>query len=204
MKSPSRRSARVTKASSASVTPRQADSTTASRGFGEASSISATRRKQPASATLEPPNLCTIQPFHTIRSYDPNLEAARNFNRSKGRLASDSVPDLERIRLPLSRAGAARVWAGPCAAYGSGKPARPLQGLRAGRAHRLIGRNEMLFAVADQVGAAHALQRFAQDGPVVGIVIAQKRLVQAAHLDPFGTTTSSLLRVMRLRGFLPE
>ncbi len=31
----------------------------ASRGFEEASTISATRRKQAASATLEPPNLCT-------------------------------------------------------------------------------------------------------------------------------------------------
>ena len=60
MKSPSGFSARLTSASNASVTPRQADSTTASRGLGDASTISATRRKQPASATLEPPNLCTI------------------------------------------------------------------------------------------------------------------------------------------------
>src|ERR1700722_4334650 len=60
-KYPSRFSASVTRLSNASVPPRQADSTTASRGLGDASMISATRRKQPASATLEPPNLCTIQ-----------------------------------------------------------------------------------------------------------------------------------------------
>src|ERR1700678_4313458 len=60
-KYPSGLSARVTKPSNASVTPRQADSTTASRGLGDASTMSATRRKHPASATLDPPNLCTIQ-----------------------------------------------------------------------------------------------------------------------------------------------
>src|SRR5260370_41234499 len=52
-------SASATSSSSESVTPRQADRTMASRGFDDASTISATRRKQPASATLEPPNLCT-------------------------------------------------------------------------------------------------------------------------------------------------
>src|ERR1700719_4943031 len=63
--------------------------------------------------------------------------------------------------------------------------------LRAKRAERrraawsdgLICRNEMLRAVADQIRAAHALQRFAQDGPIVRIVIAQKSLVQSAYLD---------------------
>ena len=58
--SPSGRSASATEFSNASVTPRHAESTTASRGFEEASMMSATRRKQPASATLDPPNLCTI------------------------------------------------------------------------------------------------------------------------------------------------
>ncbi len=40
----------------------------------------------------------------------------------------------------------------------------------------------MVFAVADQVGAAHGLERFTQQRPVVGIVVAQKGLVQAAAL----------------------
>ena len=50
-----------TSRSSASVTPRQADRTTPRRFCGCASRMSATRSKQAASATLEPPNLCTTQ-----------------------------------------------------------------------------------------------------------------------------------------------
>ena len=50
-------SASVTSDSSASVTPRQADSTTALRGAGSASMIRATRSMHAASATLDPPNL---------------------------------------------------------------------------------------------------------------------------------------------------
>jgi hypothetical protein len=38
----------------------------------------------------------------------------------------------------------------------------------------------MLLAVADQVGAAHGLERLAQQRPVVGIVVAQEGLVQPA------------------------
>src|SRR6202795_4484896 len=62
-------SARLTSDSSASVTPRQADRTTASRGLADASTIAATRRKHPASATLDPPNLCTshLSIFHTAQ-----------------------------------------------------------------------------------------------------------------------------------------
>ena len=45
----------------ASVTPLQADSTTASRASGCDSTMAATRSKHSASATLEPPNLCTTQ-----------------------------------------------------------------------------------------------------------------------------------------------
>ena len=37
----------------------------------------------------------------------------------------------------------------------------------------------MTFAVTDQVGPAHALERVAQQRPVVGVVVAQERLVQA-------------------------
>ncbi len=55
------RSASATMRSSASVTPRQADSTTPRRPGGAASRMAATLRKQSASATLDPPNLCTTQ-----------------------------------------------------------------------------------------------------------------------------------------------
>ena len=85
-KYPSELSARVTKPSNASVTPRQADSTTASRGLDEASMMSATRRKQPASATLDPPNLCTIQlsilharPFSLGVLVAPKLDKLMNY-----------------------------------------------------------------------------------------------------------------------------
>src|ERR1700682_2380834 len=52
-------SAKLTSDSSASVTPRQAERTTASHGLADVSTIAATRRKHPASSTLDPPNLCT-------------------------------------------------------------------------------------------------------------------------------------------------
>ena len=55
------RSAALTSASSASVTPRQAERTAATRGRGSSSRIRATRSMQAASATLDPPNLCTFQ-----------------------------------------------------------------------------------------------------------------------------------------------
>jgi hypothetical protein len=54
-------SASITSSSKPSVTPLQADSTIASRGRRCDSTMSATRWKQLASATLEPPNLCTTQ-----------------------------------------------------------------------------------------------------------------------------------------------
>ena len=54
-------SARATRPSSASVTPRQAESTTPRRPGGSVSRMLATRLKHSASATEEPPNLCTTQ-----------------------------------------------------------------------------------------------------------------------------------------------
>src|SRR6185437_962229 len=54
---------------------------------------------------------------------------------------------------------------------------------RLARSRRLVRRNELLPAVADQVAATHAAQRLPQHRPVVGIVIAQERLVQAPHLQ---------------------
>ena len=41
--------------------------------------------------------------------------------------------------------------------------------------------NQLLLAVADQVGSPHAAQCIAQDRPIVRVVVAQKGLVQAAH-----------------------
>ena len=44
----------------------------------------------------------------------------------------------------------------------------------------------MLLAVADEVGAAHVFERFAQQRPVGGVVVAQKCLVQTAAALAFG------------------
>ena len=38
----------------------------------------------------------------------------------------------------------------------------------------------MVLAVADQISPAHGLERLAQQRPVVGVVVAQKRFVQTA------------------------
>jgi hypothetical protein len=48
----------------------------------------------------------------------------------------------------------------------------------------------LLPAVADQVGAPHLLQGFAQQRPVVGVVIAQESLVQAALAAPRTVSTA--------------
>ncbi len=50
----------------------------------------------------------------------------------------------------------------------------------AGAIQRLEGGDEVVFAVADQVGAAHGFQGFAQEWPVVGVVVAEEGFVQAA------------------------
>ncbi len=50
--------------------------------------------------------------------------------------------------------------------------------------HRLEGRDQVVLAIADQVGPAHGLERLAQQGPVVRVVVAQEGLVQAAALLP--------------------
>jgi len=42
------------------------------------------------------------------------------------------------------------------------------------RSRRLVRRDELIGARADEIGAAHPLQRLAQQRPVVGIVIAQE------------------------------
>ncbi len=58
-------------------------------------------------------------------------------------------------------------------------------------AGRLPGGDQLVLAGADQIGAAHALQRVAQHRPVLGIVIAQEGLVQAALLQALGASTTS-------------
>lgn len=45
--------------------------------------------------------------------------------------------------------------------------------------------NQVLRAVADEISPAHLFQRFAQKGPVVGVVVAQKSLVQASLTEFF-------------------
>ena len=40
----------------------------------------------------------------------------------------------------------------------------------------------MVLAVADQISPAHGLERLTQQRPVVGVVVAQKRLVQTPAL----------------------
>ena len=42
---------------------------------------------------------------------------------------------------------------------------------------RLVCRHELVFAIANQVGTPHMAQRLTQHGPVIGIVVAQERLV---------------------------
>src|SRR3569833_2388254 len=51
---------------------------------------------------------------------------------------------------------------------------------------RLIRWNELVFPAADEVGTDHPAQRLSQYRPVVRVVIAQKRLVQAPHFEPLG------------------
>src|SRR5690606_11033160 len=47
---------------------------------------------------------------------------------------------------------------------------------------RLMRRNQLMLATADQVAAPHAQQRLAQHRPALGVVIAQEGLVQTALL----------------------
>src|SRR5690606_34952371 len=65
------------------------------------------------------------------------------------------------------------------------------------RAGWLPGGDEVMLAVADEIGAAHALQGLAQQRPVLGIVIAQERLVKAPLLQAFH-------RLDRFRGTAPD
>src|SRR5688572_1019908 len=78
-------SASETSPSSASVMPRQADRTIAWRLAPPSSTMRATRRKQSASATLEPPNLCTIQELSVISpSHSDSSPLARTGDGTAG------------------------------------------------------------------------------------------------------------------------
>ncbi len=60
---------------------------------------------------------------------------------------------------------------------------------------RLEGGDEVVFAVTYEVGAAHGFQGFAQERPVVGVVVAQEGFVQAAAFvasdDVYGFTVAA-------------
>ena len=49
---------------------------------------------------------------------------------------------------------------------------------------RLEGRDQMVLAVTDQVRTAHGFERFTQQRPMLGIVVAQKSLVQTTATLP--------------------
>src|ERR1700722_1755652 len=51
-------------------------------------------------------------------------------------------------------------------------------------AWRLMGRQQLMAATADQIAAPHAPQRLAQQRPVVGVVVTQKGLVQPPRAQP--------------------
>src|SRR5690606_184101 len=77
------------------------------------------------------------------------------------------------------------------AVLGKQRLARPLgrrrvlapRALVATTQRRLLCRNQLMLAGANQISAPHGLERLAQQGPVVGIVIAQEGLVQTALPD---------------------
>ena len=60
----------------------------------------------------------------------------------------------------------------------------PLPFRRIARARGLIPGHQLVLSIPDEIGATHAPQCLAQHRPVVGVVIAQERLVQPALLDP--------------------
>src|SRR3984885_12920469 len=103
-------SASVTSSSKPSVTPLQADSTIASRGRCCASTMAATRSKQPASATLEPPNLWTTQNWVSVLDMGVSGgTCALAGNRDKKTLAHYfSAPCYRNIPDRVTRAAVAR------------------------------------------------------------------------------------------------
>src|ERR1700677_3771282 len=103
---------------------------------------------------------------------------AWNFKRTEGTLASDSVRVLSSASSRIAAAAAGLRQSGVLRAKRARRDCRP-------SADRLICRNQMLLAVADQIRAPHSLQRITQQRPILRIVIAQKCLVQTAHLDAF-------------------
>src|SRR6185437_6581872 len=106
------------------------------------------------------------------------IGSARRFRASSmGRVFPE---DADFTRLAASTLGRTRQ-AGMLRAEGL-MSARSGGGCATG-SRRLVCRNELLPAAADEIGTPHAPQRLAQRRPVVGIMIAQKRLVQAPHLE---------------------
>lgn len=50
---------------------------------------------------------------------------------------------------------------------------------------RLSGGDEMFGAISDQIPPAHLFQCFAQQRPIIGVVVTQKRFVQATLTQLF-------------------
>ena len=121
------------------------------------------------------------------------------FTREPAKRQSAAV--VSRMRAPgRQRRRSAR---GARAACGTVCPRRARRGgaaaARRARA-RLVQRHQLVLAVADQIGAPHAAQRLAQQRPVLRVVIAQERLVQAPHLEALRTVTSPPARRTRAAG----
>src|SRR5690606_10141675 len=89
-------------------------------------------------------------------------------------LAAAAIPGRQTAVLGQELAGARALGAlGPAAGLWL-----PTRGLGAG--------NELVLAVADQVGAAEVLQGLPQERPVVRVVVAQKSLVEAPGVEALG------------------
>ena len=50
----------------------------------------------------------------------------------------------------------------------------------------LPGWNQVVLAIADQIGPPHLLKRLSKNGPVFGIVVSQKRFVKPPLFDALG------------------
>jgi len=56
---------------------------------------------------------------------------------------------------------------------------------------RLPEWNQMPFTVADEISAAHLPERFTQQPPILGVVVAQKSFVQPALFESLAAKTTS-------------
>src|SRR5690606_9396743 len=87
--------------------------------------------------------------------------------------------------IPLASGYAHAFQAGVLSSSGNGAVRSTSSFRSVAGAKRLPGRNELVFAWADEICTSHAPERFTQHRPVVGIVPAQECLVQSTYLEPF-------------------